>query len=77
MTSEQPSAYFVNIMKENYVSKLNLSGVLLFLATHVSFQESICELNSTSSRAYFDYEVHLKVQLESVLSADGNKSVAL
>lgn len=44
MTSEQPSAYFINIMKENYVLKLNLSGVLIFLATHVSFQESTCEI---------------------------------
>lgn len=44
MISEQPSVYFINIMKENYVLKPNLSGVLIFLATHVSFQESTCKI---------------------------------
>lgn len=44
LISEQASAYFINVMKGNYVLKLNLSGVLIYLATHASFQESTCEI---------------------------------
>lgn len=42
--SVQPSACFINIMKENYTLKSNLSGVLIFLAISVSFQECTCEV---------------------------------
>lgn len=46
MIFEQPSAYFINIMKENYVLKPNLSGVQIFLATDVLyfFQETRYEI---------------------------------
>lgn len=43
LISEQASAYFINIMKGNYVLKLNLLGVIC-LATQASFQESTCEI---------------------------------